>query len=46
MSNNIHVNADDLKNANKNKSLFYYKQNTLKTIYRILAVFQPSNFVP
>ena len=35
MSNNIHVNADDLKNAVKLKSLFYYKQIILKTIDKV-----------
>lgn len=46
MSNNIHVNADDLKNANKIKSLFYYKQIILKTIDKILTVFLTTTFVP
>ena len=35
MSNNIHVNADDLKNAVKLKSLFYYKQIILNMIDKI-----------
>jgi len=35
MSNNIHVNADDLKNAVKVKSLFYYKQIILNMIDKI-----------
>jgi hypothetical protein len=46
MSNNIHVNADDLKNANKIKSLFYYKQIIIKTIDKILTVFLTTTFVP
>ena len=35
MSNNIHVNADDLKNAAKLKSLFYYKQIIFNMIDKI-----------
>ena len=35
MSNNIHVNADDLKNAVKLKSLFYYKQIIFNMIDKI-----------
>ena len=35
MSNNIHVNADDLKNAVKIKSLFYYKQIIINMIDKI-----------
>ena len=46
MSNNIHVNADDLKNANKIKSLIYYKQIIIKTIDKILTVFLTPHFVP
>jgi predicted Zn-dependent protease len=46
MSNNIHVNADDLKNANKIKSLFYYKQIIFKTIDKILTVFLTTTFIP
>jgi hypothetical protein len=35
MSNNIHVNADDLKKAVKLKSLFYYKQIIFNMIDKI-----------
>lgn len=46
MSNNIHVNADDLKNANKIKSLFYYKKIIFNMIDKILTAFLTPAFAP
>jgi predicted Zn-dependent protease len=44
MSNNIHVNADDLKM--RIKLNHYYKQIIIKTIDKILTVFLTTTFVP
>ena len=37
MSNNIHVNADDFKNAVKLKSLFYYNKIFLRQLTKLLS---------